>query len=104
MLSSIIKLSLAASALLSITNAAVTPLPRRELTTDDIMLLGADGRVEVMDKATYLTQSSTTIGRPASTLNTTVATRDPSSAFSKRGCKYHDVLIMNEPQSFLNWE
>lgn len=113
MLSSAINLSL----LSLIVTTTATPLAPRNVAEHEILLWGRDGRVEIMDKAEYITRSNIPRGPPASItdafLQTTASVTNnaaealaaaSSSALQKRGCKSHDILVLDPVQKFLNWD
>ena len=61
-------------------SAAVAPLPRRTLTSSDVILWGSNGKVEVMEKAAHYAQVSTPVGRPAAAVNTTTDSTTSTNA------------------------
>ena len=87
--------------LLSSTLISAAALKPRLLTADEVIVYNAEGRVEVMNKSTYLALS--TLGsRPADIVPINVNTTAPA-ALNKR-CKSKTIVYENEPQYFQNWD
>jgi hypothetical protein len=86
-------------------------LIKRNLTENDIIVWGSNGRMEVMNKSEFAllaSQSSTAFNLTASTpisLNSTITNNTLSSrSLSPRGCSSQTYFTMNDPETFLNWD
>ncbi|CZR68693.1 uncharacterized protein PAC_18592 [Phialocephala subalpina] len=97
----------------SLASAAVIPdltLAKRNLTDNDIIVWGSNGRVEVMNKSDFVllaSQSSPSFNLTAptpTTLNNTLTNSTlPSRSLSGR-CSQETIFTMNPVSSFLNWD
>lgn len=91
----------------SLASAATIPSPllRRELSENDIIVWGKSGRAEVMDKAEYKKLSSTTSEAFDITSSTpaTLTKKDPASKIERR-CSKETVYTIDKTESFLGWD
>ncbi|KAF8859174.1 hypothetical protein BDZ45DRAFT_714175 [Acephala macrosclerotiorum] len=97
----------------SLASAAVIPdltLAKRNLTENEIIIWGSNGRVEVMNKSDFAllaSQSSLSFNLTAPTptsLNKTLSNNTlPSRSLSAR-CSTETIFTMNPVESFLNWD
>jgi hypothetical protein len=78
------------------------------LGTNDVLIFGNDGRVEVWSKERYdalvsldLT-SATPLSQTAPRNTTTISERNPE--LNARACKWNTVIVPNEDQTFLDWD
>ncbi|KUJ07874.1 uncharacterized protein LY89DRAFT_702272 [Mollisia scopiformis] len=98
----------------SLVAAAVIPdltLARRNLTENEVIVWGSNGRVEVMNKSEFAllaSESSQSFNLTSSTpvlLNNTAFNHSLSSrALSSRSCSSDSYFTMNPASTFLNWD
>lgn len=85
--------------------AAIQP---RTLTENDIVVWGANGRVEVMSKTSYalLTSNFNLTSPPPTSINATTPTSNytlSSRTVSSR-CSKETIFTLDTPTTFLNWD
>ncbi|KAF7898153.1 hypothetical protein EAF00_004599 [Botryotinia globosa] len=103
--------SLLSSLLLSSTIVGAATIPH--LDASKVILLGDNGRTEVMDKAEFwkhhhgfnITQGpGPLVGYNGTSSINRTSGHYPSSSLAKRGCKTGTVIRENPDENFLNWD
>ncbi|RKF64497.1 putative celp0028 effector like protein [Erysiphe neolycopersici] len=79
---------------------------QREITAEELILTGPNGRIEVVSRKEFMARNNTV---PIATATqhysnfTSLEDKESSSAFEKR-CQKQTVFTMNPVETFLNWD